>query len=134
MSTKKEGCRSNPSLNYNGIAVLILLLSNVTVTSRGLNTTGLERKHFVVGRGVLALSTFTRTLSEGRNRITGWAYELVGPNRRANGAGLGEVFERGETPNLGIIFEPFIIGPIIGLCVLAALPILIKAVRGKKGL
>lgn len=50
------------------------------------------------------------------------------------GAGLGEVFERGETPNLGIIFEPFIIGPIIGLCVLAALPIAIKALRGKKGL
>lgn len=50
------------------------------------------------------------------------------------GAGLGEVFARGETPNLGIIFEPFIIGPIIGLCVLAALPIIIKAVRGKKGL
>lgn len=50
------------------------------------------------------------------------------------GAGLGEVFERGETPNLGIIFEPFIIGPIIGLCVLAALPIIIKSVRGKKGL
>ena len=50
------------------------------------------------------------------------------------GAGLGEVFARGETPNLGIIFEPAIIGPIIGLCVLAALPILIKALRGKKGL
>jgi uncharacterized membrane protein YdjX (TVP38/TMEM64 family) len=50
------------------------------------------------------------------------------------GAGLGEVFARGETPNLGIIFEPFIIGPIIGLCVLAALPIVIKALRGKKGL
>jgi uncharacterized membrane protein YdjX (TVP38/TMEM64 family) len=50
------------------------------------------------------------------------------------GAGLGEVFERGETPNLGIIFEPFIIGPIIGLSVLAALPIFIKALRGKKGL
>lgn len=50
------------------------------------------------------------------------------------GAGLGEVFERGETPNLGIIFEPFIIGPIIGLSVLAALPIIIKALRGKKGL
>jgi uncharacterized membrane protein YdjX (TVP38/TMEM64 family) len=50
------------------------------------------------------------------------------------GAGLGEVFERGETPNLGIIFEPFIIGPIIGLSVLAALPIAIKALRGKKGL
>jgi len=50
------------------------------------------------------------------------------------GAGLGEVFARGETPNLSIIFEPAIIGPIIGLCVLAALPIVIKAVRGKKGL
>ncbi len=50
------------------------------------------------------------------------------------GAGLGEVFARGETPNLGIIFEPHVILPILGLCVLAALPILIKAVRGKKGL
>ena len=50
------------------------------------------------------------------------------------GAGLGEVFARGETPNLGIIFEPQIIFPIIGLCVLAALPIAINALRGKKGL
>ncbi|MDJ0822964.1 MAG: TVP38/TMEM64 family protein [Paracoccaceae bacterium] len=50
------------------------------------------------------------------------------------GAGLGEVFERGETPNLGIIFEPHILLPILGLCVLAALPIVLKAVRGKKGL
>ena len=48
------------------------------------------------------------------------------------GAGLGEVFERGETPNLGIIFEPHILLPILGLCFLAILPILIKAVRGKK--
>ena len=50
------------------------------------------------------------------------------------GAGLGAVFERGGTPNLAIIFEPQIIGPIVGLCVLAALPILIKAVRCKRGL
>nr|WP_156178293.1 TVP38/TMEM64 family protein [Puniceibacterium sp. IMCC21224] len=50
------------------------------------------------------------------------------------GAGLGEVFARGETPNLGIIFEPQILLPILGLCVLAALPILLKALRGKKGL
>ena len=50
------------------------------------------------------------------------------------GAGLSEVFARGETPNLGIIFEPHILLPIIGLCVLAALPIALKAVRGKKGL
>ncbi len=50
------------------------------------------------------------------------------------GAGLGEVFARGETPNLGIIFEPHILLPILGLCALAALPIVLKAVRGKKGL
>ncbi len=50
------------------------------------------------------------------------------------GAGLGEVFARGETPNLGIIFEPQILLPILGLCALALLPIIIKAVRGKKGL
>ncbi|MFQ6553425.1 TVP38/TMEM64 family protein [Aestuariibius insulae] len=50
------------------------------------------------------------------------------------GAGLGEVFARGETPNLGIIFEPHILFPILGLCCLAALPIVLKAVRGKKGI
>ncbi|MGY9047959.1 membrane protein [Puniceibacterium antarcticum] len=50
------------------------------------------------------------------------------------GAGLGEVFERGDTPDLGIIFEPQILLPILGLCALAALPLLLKAVRGKKGL
>ncbi len=48
------------------------------------------------------------------------------------GAGLGEVFARGETPNLGIIFEPHILGPILGLCALAALPMILRAF-GKKG-
>ncbi len=47
------------------------------------------------------------------------------------GAGLGEVFERGESPNLGIIFEPQILFPILGLSVLAALPIAIKAWRNR---
>lgn len=50
------------------------------------------------------------------------------------GAGLGEVFARGETPNLGVIFEPHILLPILGLCALATLPIVLKAVHGKKGL
>ncbi len=50
------------------------------------------------------------------------------------GAGLGEVFARGETPNLGIIFEPHILLPILGLCVLAIIPIILKAIRGKKGI
>ncbi|MEP2533567.1 VTT domain-containing protein [Shimia sp.] len=50
------------------------------------------------------------------------------------GAGLGEVFARGETPNLSVIFEPHILLPILGLCALAALPIILKAVRGKEAL
>lgn len=52
----------------------------------------------------------------------------------AVGAGLGEVFARGETPDLGIIFEPRILAPILGLCALAALPVLLKILRGRKGL
>jgi len=50
------------------------------------------------------------------------------------GAGLGAVFARGETPDLGIIFAPQILFPILGLCLLALLPVIIKALRGKKGL
>jgi uncharacterized membrane protein YdjX (TVP38/TMEM64 family) len=47
------------------------------------------------------------------------------------GAGLGEVFARGEAPDLGVIFEPQILAPILGLAALAALPILIKLIRGR---
>lgn len=48
------------------------------------------------------------------------------------GVGLGEVFDRGEKPDLSLLWEPHVIGPILGLCALAALPILIKTLRGKK--
>lgn len=47
------------------------------------------------------------------------------------GAGLGAVFAAGETPNFGIIFEPQILGPLLGLSALAALPIVIKKFRGR---
>lgn len=47
------------------------------------------------------------------------------------GAGLGEVFARGETPNLGIIFEPHILGPLLGLAALAALPMGVRLFRGR---
>ncbi len=47
------------------------------------------------------------------------------------GAGLGEVFARGETPDLGILFEPRIIGPILGLAALAVVPIIVKRLRRK---
>ncbi|RBI84350.1 TVP38/TMEM64 family protein [Rhodosalinus halophilus] len=50
------------------------------------------------------------------------------------GAGLGEVFARGESPDLGIIFEPQILLPLLGLAALAALPLVLRAVRGKPGI
>lgn len=50
------------------------------------------------------------------------------------GAGLGAVFARGETPNLGLIFEPHILLPILGLSLLSMMPVLVKAVTGKKDL
>lgn len=50
------------------------------------------------------------------------------------GVGLGEVFDRGETPDLSLLWAPHVIGPILGLAALAALPILINAIRGRKGL
>jgi uncharacterized membrane protein YdjX (TVP38/TMEM64 family) len=42
------------------------------------------------------------------------------------GNGLGELLAVGETPNLGIIFRPDILGPIIGLAILALLPVAYK--------
>jgi len=48
------------------------------------------------------------------------------------GAGLGEVFAAGEAPDLGTIFEPHVLLPILGLAGLATLPLVIKALRGRK--
>ncbi|MGR3760677.1 TVP38/TMEM64 family protein [Roseobacteraceae bacterium NS-SX3] len=48
------------------------------------------------------------------------------------GVGVGSVFDRGGEPDLTLLWEPHVIGPILGLCALAALPILIKSLRGKK--
>ena len=45
------------------------------------------------------------------------------------GAGLGEVFARGETPDFGIIFAPHVLLPILGLAALSALPIVMKKFR-----
>lgn len=50
------------------------------------------------------------------------------------GAGLGEVFAQGKTPNLGIIFEPHILWPILGLCALSLLPVVLKRITGRKDL
>lgn len=45
------------------------------------------------------------------------------------GAGLGDVFASGETPDLTVIFKPQILGPILALCVLALAPVVLKAFR-----
>lgn len=45
------------------------------------------------------------------------------------GAGLGEVFARGGTPDLSILFSPPVLLPILGLAALAALPMVVKALR-----
>ncbi|GGD24788.1 TVP38/TMEM64 family protein [Sinisalibacter lacisalsi] len=45
------------------------------------------------------------------------------------GAGLGEILEAGEQPDLGVIFEPHILGPILGLAALAALPMVLRLFR-----
>jgi hypothetical protein len=47
------------------------------------------------------------------------------------GAGLGDVFARGEKPDLSVLFAPHILLPILGLCALSALPIVIKSLRKK---
>ena len=48
------------------------------------------------------------------------------------GAGLGEVFARGEVPHLAILFTPKFGLPLLGLAVLAALPLILKLFgRGK---
>ncbi len=47
------------------------------------------------------------------------------------GAGIDDVIARGETPNLGLIFEWTILGPILGLCALAVLPIAIRKLRAR---
>jgi uncharacterized membrane protein YdjX (TVP38/TMEM64 family) len=49
------------------------------------------------------------------------------------GAGLGEIFARGETPNLKLIFEPFVLWPLLGLAFLSLiLPPIVRAVAGRK--
>jgi uncharacterized membrane protein YdjX (TVP38/TMEM64 family) len=45
------------------------------------------------------------------------------------GNGLGALLDRGETPNLMIIFQWDILLPILGLAVLALLPIAIRRLR-----
>lgn len=48
------------------------------------------------------------------------------------GVGLGEVFASGETPDLSVVTSPAVLGPLLGLAALAAMPVLIKSLKGRK--
>lgn len=48
------------------------------------------------------------------------------------GDGLDAVFDRGGMPNIGIIFEPRVLLPIIGLAVLALVPVMYKKICKNK--
>jgi len=42
------------------------------------------------------------------------------------GSGLSEIFKQNEEPNFSIIFEIYVIGPILCLCLISFLPIILK--------
>ena len=44
------------------------------------------------------------------------------------GNGLGALLDAGENPDLGIIFQPRFLIPIVGLAVLAAIPVLYRKI------
>ena len=48
------------------------------------------------------------------------------------GAGLGELFRRGERPDLGIIFEPQFLWPLVGLGVLSLVTAVIRRLRARR--
>ena len=48
------------------------------------------------------------------------------------GNGLGALIDAGQDPDLGIIFRPEILGPLIGLAVLALLPGIYKRLQARK--
>jgi uncharacterized membrane protein YdjX (TVP38/TMEM64 family) len=49
------------------------------------------------------------------------------------GAGLGVVLERGEEPDLGLLFEPAVLLPLLGLAALALLPVAWRRLRPRPG-
>jgi uncharacterized membrane protein YdjX (TVP38/TMEM64 family) len=47
------------------------------------------------------------------------------------GAGLGAILDRGETPDFGIIFDPAVLLPLLGLSALALLPVIYRKLKKK---
>lgn len=49
------------------------------------------------------------------------------------GAGVGELLARGETPDLGVIFSPVVLGPLVALGLLTLATTVFQRVRAKSG-
>jgi uncharacterized membrane protein YdjX (TVP38/TMEM64 family) len=47
------------------------------------------------------------------------------------GSGLGEVLDQGGEPDIGVVFEPHILLPLLGLAALAALPVILQKLRAR---
>jgi len=74
----------------------------------------------------LGVSLRTYTIGTLLGIIPGaFVYALVGD-------GAGAVLDAGGDLNLGIIFEPRFLAPIVGLAVLACIPIVYKKIKGRK--
>jgi uncharacterized membrane protein YdjX (TVP38/TMEM64 family) len=48
------------------------------------------------------------------------------------GNGLGALFDAGDDPDLGIIFEPQFLAPLLGLAVLAIIPVVYKKCQSRR--
>lgn len=48
------------------------------------------------------------------------------------GSGLGAVLDQGGTPDLAIVFEPHIMGPLLGLAVLALIPVFLRRIKERR--
>jgi uncharacterized membrane protein YdjX (TVP38/TMEM64 family) len=48
------------------------------------------------------------------------------------GSGLGAILEAGESPDLGIIFKAEILIPLLGLALLALIPVIYKRIKTKR--
>jgi uncharacterized membrane protein YdjX (TVP38/TMEM64 family) len=49
------------------------------------------------------------------------------------GNGLGAIFDAGGRPDLGVIFEPEVLGPLLALAALSLVPVVYKRIRARKG-
>ena len=48
------------------------------------------------------------------------------------GVGLGEVFDRGDEPDLTLLWSPQVIGPLLALAALAGMPMILRALRKRE--